>query len=113
MTFLYVILLAIFLQVCEVESDLYRINKSRCDKLIRYILLVFEKNEQTDLKQIDLIVTVLLLSFRASRNVSYRESYRVSKWAIFYETKYRWKYRKEVNHLILREEFPFSSKLVD
>lgn len=43
MTFLYVILLAIFLQVCEVESDLYRINKSRCDKLIRYILLVFEK----------------------------------------------------------------------
>lgn len=86
MTFLYVILLAIFLQVSEVEPDVYRKSNSRCDKIV---------------------------SFRASRNVSYRESYRVSKWAIFYETKYRWKYRKEVNHLILREEFPFSLKLVD
>lgn len=47
MTFLYVILLAIFLQVSEIEPDVYRKSKSRCDKWVRYIRLVFEIMNKT------------------------------------------------------------------
>lgn len=37
-------------------------------------------------------------SYRASRDVPYKQSYRSSVWGIFYETKYRWIYRKEVKY---------------
>ncbi|XP_076395386.1 uncharacterized protein LOC100879168 [Megachile rotundata] len=36
-----------------------------------------------------------LVSYTASRYVPYQETYRVSKWGIFYQTKVRWNYKKE------------------
>lgn len=44
-------------------------------------------------------------SFIATRDVPYKQSYRVSKWGIFYETKYRWNYRKEVKILFVGKIF--------